>query len=337
MSTEGGTKAVVAALIANLGIAATKFLAYALTQSSSMLAESVHSLADSGNQVLLLIGGKRARRAADPEHPFGYGRVRYVYAFIVAIVLFSIGGLFALYEAYEKWHEVSLGHPNELLESRWWWVPIAVLLAAILMESLSFRTAIRESNKVRGTVRWSAFIRRAKSPELPVILLEDFAALVGLAFALVGVGLTLLTRNGLWDAAGTAMIGLLLVAVAVTLAVEMTSLLIGEAATPEQVQAIRAALSTTDGVQRVIHLRTLHLGPEELLVVSKFAATTSSDATALAETINRAEAAARSSTPGLALVMYLEPDLDQGRGARPAWERLDEEPAPTAGERPAAS
>ena len=154
MSTEGGTKAVVAALAANLGIAATKLLAYLLTQSSSMLAESVHSLADSGNQVLLLIGGKRARRAADPEHPFGYGRVRYVYAFIVAIVLFSVGGLFALYEAYEKWHEVSLGHPNGLLESRWWWVPVVVLLAAIVMESLSFRTAIRESNQVqrRGAV-----------------------------------------------------------------------------------------------------------------------------------------------------------------------------------------
>ena len=218
MSSDGGTKAVVAALSANLGIAATKFVAYALTQSSSMLAESVHSLADSGNQVLLLVGGKRARRAATPEHPFGYGRVRYVFAFVVAIVLFSVGGLFALYEAYEKWHEVSLGHPNALLESQWWWVPVVVLLASIVMESLSFRTAIRESNRVRGAVSWKDFIRRAKSPELPVILLEDFAALLGLAFALVGVGLTLLTRNGLWDAVGTAMIGLLLVAVAVTLA-----------------------------------------------------------------------------------------------------------------------
>ncbi|MGB8382054.1 MAG: cation diffusion facilitator family transporter [Dermatophilaceae bacterium] len=335
MSTEGGTKAVVAALAANLGIAATKLLAYLLTQSSSMLAESVHSLADSGNQVLLLIGGKQARRAADPEHPFGYGRVRYVYAFIVAIVLFSVGGLFALYEAYEKWHEVSLGHPNGLLESRWWWVPVVVLLAAIVMESLSFRTAIRESNQVRGAVRWKDFIRRAKSPELPVILLEDFAALLGLAFALVGVGLTLLTRNGLWDAAGTAMIGLLLVAVAVTLAVEMSSLLIGEAATPEQVHAILLALSSTEGVHRVIHLRTLHLGPDELLVVGKLAVNSAADGARLAETIDRAERAARSAVPGLVLVMYLEPDLDLGPSSRPAWERPnDESAAPAAGERP---
>lgn len=338
MSTEGGTKAVVAALSANLGIAATKFVAYLLTQSSSMLAESVHSLADSGNQVLLLVGGRRARRAADPEHPFGYGRVRYVFAFVVAIVLFSVGGLFALYEAYEKWHEVSLGHPSGLLESRWWWVPVVVLLASIVMESLSFRTAIRESNHVRGTATWNEFIRRAKSPELPVILLEDFAALVGLVFALIGVGMTLLTRNGLWDAAGTAMIGLLLVAVAVTLAVEMSSLLIGEAASPEQVHAIRSALADTGGVQRVIHLRTLHLGPDELLVVGKVAVSASTDAARLADTINRAEGAARSAAPGLSLVVYLEPDIDLGRGARPVWERPDEEPAaPAGGERPSAT
>ncbi len=336
MSSDGGTKAVVAALSANLGIAATKFVAYALTQSSSMLAESVHSLADSGNQVLLLVGGKRARRAATPEHPFGYGRVRYVFAFVVAIVLFSVGGLFALYEAYEKWHEVSLGHPNALLESQWWWVPVVVLLASIVMESLSFRTAIRESNRVRGAVSWKDFIRRAKSPELPVILLEDFAALLGLAFALVGVGLTLLTRNGLWDAVGTAMIGLLLVAVAVTLAVEMSSLLIGEAAAPEQVHDIRSAIAATEGVQRIIHLRTLHLGPEELLVVGKFAVSGSTDAAQLAETINRAEGAARAAAPGLTLVMYLEPDLDLGQGSRPAWERPEAEPAAPAGGEPAA-
>lgn len=335
MSTEGGTKAVVAALLANLGIAVTKFLAFLLTRSSSMLAECVHSLADSGNQVLLLVGGRRAVRAADPEHPFGYGRVRYVYAFVVAIVLFTVGGLFALYEAYHKWQEVAQGHPNELLESQWWWVPLVVLVAAIAMETFSFRTAIRESNKVRGRVDWVRFVRRAKSPELPVVLLEDLAALVGLVFALIGVGLTLITRNGYWDAVGTAMIGLLLVAVAVTLAVEMSSLLVGEAATPEQVRAIRSALSATDGVQRVIHLRTLHIGPDELLVVGKLAVSANTDTAQLADTINRAEGAARSATSGLNLLIYLEPDLDLGRGSRPAWEHPEAEaqeaPAPATG------
>src|SRR3954462_2524543 len=178
MSTEGGTKAVVAALLANTGIALTKFVAFALTQSSSMLAEAIHSVADSGNQLLLLLGGRRARKDATPEHPFGYGRERYIYGFIVAIVLFSVGGLFALYEAYHKWHEVR-AHPGDLgeLDGRWWWVPLVVLVVALGMESFSFRTAIHEANQVRGRVSWVQFVRRAKAPELPVILLEDFAAL----------------------------------------------------------------------------------------------------------------------------------------------------------------
>src|SRR3954469_18190916 len=211
MSAEGGTKAVLAALTANLGIAVMKFVAFFLTGASSMLAEGIHSVADSGNQVLLLLGGKRATRAATPEHPFGFGRERYIYSFLVAIVLFSVGGLFALYEAYHKAHEVHDGVPNELLEGRWWWVAIVVLLGAIVMESMSFRTAVAETNKVRGTSTWVQFVRRAKSPELPVILLEDSAALVGLVLALLGVGLTKITGNGYFDVIGTAGIGLLLV------------------------------------------------------------------------------------------------------------------------------
>ncbi|HEV2928337.1 MAG TPA: cation transporter, partial [Propionibacteriaceae bacterium] len=190
MSTEGGTKAVVAALTANIFIAVTKFGAWILTGASSMLAEAIHSVADSGNQVLLLVGGKRATREATPEHPFGYGRERYVFGFIVAVVLFSVGGLFALYEAYHKYEEVHAHLPNELLEGRWWWVPLVVLTAAIIAETFSFRTAIVESNKVRGKQSWSKFIRSAKAPELPVILLEDLAALLGLIFALFGVGMT---------------------------------------------------------------------------------------------------------------------------------------------------
>src|SRR5690348_5470237 len=174
MSASGGTKAVVAALLANTGIAITKFIAWILTGSASMLAEAIHSVADSGNQALLLVGGRRAQRAATPDHPFGYGRERYVFAFIVSIVLFSVGGLFALYEAYHKWHEIAEGHPNGLLESSWWWVPLAVLGLAIVAEGFSFRTAIVESNKTRGRQSWKRFIRSAKAPELPVILLEDF-------------------------------------------------------------------------------------------------------------------------------------------------------------------
>src|SRR5436190_1598219 len=270
MATEGGTRAVVAALLANTGIALTKFLAFALTQSSSMLAEAIHSVADSGNQLLLLLGGRKARKDATPEHPFGYGRERYIYGFIVAVVLFSVGGLFALYEAYHKWHEVH-DHPGDLgeLDGRWWWVPLVVLVAAIVMESFSFRTAIRESNQVRGDASWVQFVRRAKAPELPVILLEDLAALTGLMFALFGVGLTLITKEPIFDVIGTALIGLLLVSVAVVLALETKSLLLGEAANPEAQERIRNAIESTDGIDGVIHMKTLHLGPDELLVAVK--------------------------------------------------------------------
>ncbi|HET7276444.1 MAG TPA: cation diffusion facilitator family transporter [Dermatophilaceae bacterium] len=309
MSTEGGTRAIVAALIANLGIAVTKFVAYLATSSSSMLAESIHSVADSGNQLLLLLGGKRAQREATPQHPFGYGRERYVYGFVVSIVLFSVGGLFALYEAYHKWHEAQAGHGA--IEGRWWWVPLVVLLVAIALESYSFRTAIAESNRVRGTRTWAEFIRSAKAPELPVILLEDFAALLGLVFALFGVSLTLITGDGIWDAVGTAMIGLLLVTVAITLAIEMKSLLIGEGAKPEHTTAIEKALSGTGGVNRIIHMKTLHLGPEELLVAAKLAVPAATSAAEVAGAIDDAEQRARSAVPGLTLVMYLEPDIDR--------------------------
>jgi cation diffusion facilitator family transporter len=308
MSTEGGTKAVVAALTANLFIAITKFGAWALTGASSMLAEAIHSVADAGNQALLLIGGKRATRAATPEHPFGFGRDRYIYAFLVAIVLFSVGGLFALYEAYHKWHEIHEGHPNELLESSWWWVPLVVLGAAIIAESFSFRTAIVESSKVKGAQSWPRFVRSAKAPELPVILLEDLAALLGLVFALFGVGLTLITHNGIFDVIGTAMIGLLLVAVAVTLAIETKSLLLGESASPESLARIEAALTGVDGVERVIHMKSLHLGPEEVLLAAKIAVSATSSAQQVADTIDAAEVAIRTAEP-MVTALYLEPDI----------------------------
>lgn len=314
MSTEGGNTAILAALGANVGIAVTKLVAFALTGMSSMLAEGIHSLADSGNQILLLVGGKRAKKEATPEHPFGYGRERYVFGFLVSIVLFSLGGLFALYEAYHKAHEAHSGEGTKPgIDQAWWWVPIVVLLAAIVLEGFSFRTAVRESNPLRGDATWPQFIRSAKAPELPVILLEDFAALIGLAFALFGVVLSVLTGSSYWDAAGTALIGLLLVGVAVVLAVETKSLLIGESATPEVRRNILAAIGSAPGVDRIIHAKTLHLGPEELLVAVKIAVGGTDTGEQVACAIDAAEQRARAAAPDLRLVMYLEPDLDLER------------------------
>ena len=310
MSASGGTRAVVAALVANLGIAVTKLIAWLLTGASSMLAESIHSLADSGNQGLLLFGGHRARRGPSTEHPFGYGRERYIYAFIVSIVLFTVGGLFALYEAYHKYHEIAHGLPNELLESRWWWVPLVVLTVAIVMESFSFRTAIVESNRVRGGRTWVQFVKTSKQPELPVILLEDLAALLGLVFALVGVGMSLLTQNPYWDVAGTVAIGVLLVVVAVVLALETKSMLLGEAAAKESVERIRAALAADPRVERVIHLRTMHVGPEELLVATKVAVRHDETAGDVAAAIDAAEQRIRAAEP-MARYVYVEPDIYQ--------------------------
>ncbi|GAA4389347.1 cation diffusion facilitator family transporter [Actinomadura verrucosospora] len=306
MSAEGSTRAVITALAANLGIAVTKFVAFALTGSSSMLAEAIHSVADSSNQALLLIGGKRAQRDATEEHPFGYGRERYIYAFLVAIVLFSLGGLFALYEA---WHKISDPHPIE----EWQWVPIAVLLVAIALEGAALRTAVRESNRSRGRAGWVQFVRRSKSPELPVILLEDTGALVGLVFALAGVGLTLVTGDGVWDGIGTAAIGVLLAAIAIVLATEVKSLLVGESATPEHLRLIRRAIVEGSDVPAVIHMRTMHLGPDELLVAAKIAVDLRDDAREVADAINDAEARIRAAVP-IARLVYLEPDVLRKEG-----------------------
>jgi cation diffusion facilitator family transporter len=310
MSTEGGTKAVVAALLANLGIAVTKFVAFFLTGFSSMLAEAIHSVADSGNQGLLLLGGKRSRREATEEHPFGYGRERYIYSFIVAIVLFSVGVLFALYEAYHKFLEVHAGH-SEIGDDWKRFVPVVVLAVAIALEGMSFRTAIRETDKIRGRSSYVEFIRRAKEPELPVILLEDFAALLGLVFAFLGVTLMLITGNQYFDAAGTALIGVLLVLVAVALAVETKSLLLGESASEDVQRRILDALTGTDGVERVIHLKTMHLGPDELLVAVKIGVAATDSAADVAAGIDRAEVAVRSVVPA-ATSIYIEPDLFRG-------------------------
>lgn len=301
MSASGGSKAIIAALGANLGIAVIKFVAFAITGSSSMLAEGVHSVVDSGNQGLLLRGGRQARRRADAEHPFGYGRDRYVYGFLVALMLFSAGGLFALYEGIEK-----IRHPHELESPV---VAIVVLVVAIGLESFSLRTAIGESRHVKGDDSWVGFIRHAKNPELPVVLLEDVAALTGLFFALVGVGVATLTDEAVWDGIGTCAIGVLLIAVAVILVVETKSLLLGESAAPVQVRAIEDAL-VGEGVERVIHLRTMHLGPDELLVGAKIAMPPGTPLADVATAIDAAEVRVRAAVP-IARVMYLEPDLDR--------------------------
>jgi len=296
-----GAKAIVAALGANLGIAVIKMIAFVVTGASSMLAEGVHSFVDSGNQVLLLVGARSSRRHADKEHPFGYGRERFVYAFLVGLMLFSAGGLFAIFEGVEK-----IRHPHSIEDPI---VAIAVLVIAIGLEGFSLRTAIHESLPHKGTDSWFGFIRHAKVPELPAVLLEDVAALTGLAFALVGIGLAEATGQPVWDGIATCAIGALLVSVAVVLVIETKSLLLGESAAPVQVRAIEDAL-TGGGVDRVVHLRTMHLGPEEVLVAAKIALAPGAPLTDVARAIDDAEARVRSVVPSARLI-YLEPDLDR--------------------------
>jgi len=302
VSTEGGTRAVIAALIANVGIAISKFIAFFITGSSSMLSEAIHSVADSGNQILLLIGGKRAKQRADRDHQFGYGRLRYVYGFIVACVLFLVGGLFAIYEGVHK-----ISHPEELRDAQW---AIAVLLIAVVLEGYSFRTAFKESNRSRGKRSLLQFIRDSRHPELPVVLLEDAGALVGLVFALLGVGLSVITGSGVWDGIGSVMIGTLLVIIAIFLAMEMTSMLVGESAMPIEQEKIQSALEAGSDVQRVIHLKTFHMGPDDLLVAAKIAVDYADSAAEIAHAIDAAERRVRAAVPS-ATYIYLEPDLDR--------------------------
>lgn len=306
MSTSGGTKAILAALLANLGIAITKFIAFVFSGSSSMLAESVHSLADTGNQALLLLGGRKARKIADASHPFGYGRERYVYAFVVSIILFSVGGVFSIYEGLNK-----LAQPHELEVP---WLPILVLSVATVLESFSLRTAIRESNLVRGKQGWISFIRHAKAPELPVVLLEDVAALLGLVLAMFGVGLTIITGNPSWDAIGTLAIGALLITVAIVLGIETKSLLVGEGANSRDAEKIRDAINAHPDVEALINMKTLYLGPDELLVAAKVAFASKSRLSDVAASINAVEASVRAAVP-VARVIYIEPDVYHVPGA----------------------
>ncbi len=301
MSAGGGTKAIIAALLANAGIAVAKFIGYFVTGSSSMLAEAVHSVADTSNQGLLLIGQQRSRREATQEHPFGYGRDRYFYSFVVALLLFSLGSVFALYEGIHK-----LGSHEPLTSPL---VAVVILAVAIVLESLSFRTAIRESRPFKGDGTWWQFIRQAKTPELPVVLLEDAGALCGLTLALAGVGLTVLSGDPVWDAIGTLCIGVLLGIIAIILIVETKSLLIGEGSGPVELRTICAAL-VGGRVDRVIHLRTQYLGPDELLIAAKIAVPATMSTAEIARIIDEAEARVRGAVPA-ARIIYLEPDLDR--------------------------
>ena len=306
MSTEGGKKAIVSALAANLGIAVSKFVAFGFTGSASMLTEGIHSVADSGNQSLLLVGNQRAKQQADEHHNFGYGRRRYVYGFIVAIVLFLIGGVFSLYEGLHK-----VQHPDDVQDA---WLAFVVLGVAVVLEGWSFRTAVREADHARGRRSLPEFVRAVRQPELPVILLEDFGALIGLVFAIFGVTMAVVTDDGRWDGVGALAIGMLLLIIAIFLAFEMSANLVGESALPEEVELIRAALEATEGVERVIHLRTLHVGPDELLVAAKIAIMHNDTGAEIAADINTAEAAIRAAVPS-ARYIFLEPDLDRGATA----------------------
>lgn len=295
-----GNRAIIAAFFANLGIAIAKFVGFLFTSSASMLAESVHSLADTGNQGLLLLGGRRSRRRPTPRHPFGYGRERYFWAFVVAVVLFTLGAVFAIVEGFEK-----IRHPHELESPGW---ALGILGVAIVLEGLSFRTALQEANAVRGDASLVTYIRRAKAPEIPVVLLEDTGALLGLVVAFTAVVVATVTDNAMWDGYGTLTIGILLGVIAIILCIEMKSLLIGESAAPKSEAAIRDAIEAAPHVERLIHLRTEHLGPEELLVAAKVAFEDSLTFPQLADCVNDLETAVRSAVPE-ARVIYVEPDV----------------------------
>jgi len=301
--TDGGRRAILAAALANMGIAVAKFVAFLVTGASSMLAESVHSVADTANQGLLILGGHRAARPPTDEHPFGFGRERYFWAFIVALVLFSMGAVFAVYEGVER-----LRHPAPIVDPAW---AVGVLLASMGLEAFSLRTAMSAANEVRGGARWWDFIRRSKSPEIPVVLLEDVGALLGLLMALIAVTLSIVTGDARFDGFGSIAIGLLLGGIAWVMAVEMKSLLLGEAASEKRQAEIRDALEGHPEVVHVIHMRTEHLGPDELLVAAKLEFVRDRSVGELAALIDDVESRLRERVP-IARVVYIEPDIRRG-------------------------
>ncbi|MGY0501248.1 cation diffusion facilitator family transporter [Nocardia sp. FBN12] len=302
MAEQGGDSkvAILAALGANAGIMIAKFIGAFITGSSSMLAEAVHSVADTGNEALLLVGRNRAEQPADTLHPFGYSRNRYFYSFVVALVLFVMGSLFAINEAIHK-----IRFPEEIESA---WVAIAILGVSLILESASFVTARKQSALLKGKSSWWHFIRNTRNPELPVVLLEDAGAITGLMFALAGVSLSMITGDAVWDGVGTLFIGLLLGVNAVILIVETKSLLIGEGATAKDDTAIRSALLADPRVERVIRMQTQYLGPQDLLINAKIALHAGLDITQVAEVIDSADDRIHAAVPNTSTV-YLEPDV----------------------------
>lgn len=297
MAASGGTKAVLAALVANAGIAVAKFIGFLLTRSSAMLAEAVHSVADMSNQALLLLGGRRSRRAPTAKHPFGHGRERYFWSFVVALILFSVGATFAIYEGIEK-----LRHPHQLDGAG---IAVGILLGGIALESWSLRTAVVEARPYRGNQSWREFVLRSRNPELPVVLLEDIGALAGMILALAAVGLTEVTGNPRWDGVGTVSIGVLLGLIAAVLAREMHSLIIGESADERDLRAIAEAVASAAGVVDLVHLRTQHLGPDQILVGARIEINQELDAEGVATTVDEVEQLVRRAVPN-AHPVYVE-------------------------------
>jgi len=303
MSASGGNRAILAAFCANLAIAVAKFVGFLVTGASSMLSEAIHSVADTGNQALLLLGRRRADKDADESHQFGYGRERFFWAFVVAVVLFALGSVFAVYEGIHK-----IQHPEELTSPA---VAIGILLFALVAEGFSLRTAMHESNLLRGEDSWWGFIRHSRVPELPVVLLEDFGAMTGLVIALSAVLVSMATGNGVYDGIGSVAIGVILGVIAVVLCVEMKSLLIGEPAVPEDRRRLRAAIESSPGVMRLIHERTEYIGAEQVLLAAKVEFDHGFTVAELARAIDALEANVRRAVPVVELV-YIEPDLYRG-------------------------
>jgi len=299
MAATGGTKTIVTALIANFTIAIAKFFGFIITSSSAMLAEAVHSVADTSNQALLLLGKKRSRKQPTAMRQFGHGRERFFWAFVVSLVLFSIGSMYAIFEGIEK-----IRHPHEI-ESLWW--ALTILLFAMCMETYAFQTAVKESRHYKGNHSWRSFIRRSRIPELPVVLLEDFGALMGLIFAFICVLIADITGNTVWDGIGTLSIGILLGLIALVLAIETKSLLIGESALPEQTLNIETAITNSDHVERLIEMRTEYLGPETLLVTAKIEFKGTFSSSGISDAVDAVEENIRAVEP-LAKIIYLEPD-----------------------------
>jgi len=290
--------AVITALAANVAIAIAKFGASAITGSSAMLAESLHSLADSVNEILLLLGARRSRRPADVQHPFGHARYRYVYAFVVSLTVFWIGGVLAVIEGVSH-----LAHRESLVDPRW---AFGVLGLAAILEGWSLRTTVLAGRPTKGALSWRRLLQVTKAPEIIVVFLEDLGALIGIGLALLGVTLTTVTGNGVWDAGASIAIGVLLMSIGLIVNRETQSLLVGESAAVEVVAAIREAIGSTEGVDAVVDLRTIHVGPDDLVVAAGIAIDPSRNASDIARAIVDAEARVRRVTP-FRTVMYLEP------------------------------